>query len=48
LILIEDCCGAYFPEEHASTITNISKYFGTVADSKTIIEIMAQIKGKRG
>ena len=48
VILIEDCCGAYFPEEHASTITNISKYFGTVADSKTIIEIMAQIKGKRG
>jgi ureidoacrylate peracid hydrolase len=40
VILVEDCCGAYFPEEHVSTLTNISKYFGIVADSKTIMEIM--------
>jgi ureidoacrylate peracid hydrolase len=36
IILVEDCCGAFSSEEHASTITNISKYFGIVADSKVI------------
>jgi ureidoacrylate peracid hydrolase len=46
VILVEDCCGAYFPEEHASTLNNISKYFGIVADSKTIMEMMAQMEGK--
>jgi ureidoacrylate peracid hydrolase len=45
VILVEDCCGAYFPEEHASTMVNMSKYFGMVADSKTIMEMMAQIRG---
>ena len=44
VVLVEDCCGAYFPEEHASTLTNINKYFGIVADSKTVIEMMAQRK----
>lgn len=48
VILVEDCCGAYFPEEHASTLNNISKYFGIVADSKTIMEMMAQTKEKSG
>ena len=41
VILVEDCCGAYIAEEHASTLTNISKYFGIVTDSKTIKKIMA-------
>jgi ureidoacrylate peracid hydrolase len=40
VILVEDCCGAYFPEEHASSLNNISKYFGIVADSKNLMRIM--------
>ena len=40
VIFVEDCCGAYSPEEHAATLNNISKYFGIVADSKTIVGIM--------
>jgi ureidoacrylate peracid hydrolase len=37
IILVEDCCGCFSNEEHAATVTNISKYFGSVADSKLII-----------
>jgi len=44
VILVEDCCGAYILEEHASTLNNISKYFGIVTDSKTVMEIMQQVK----
>lgn len=44
VILLEDCCGAYVPEEHVATLNNISKYFGMVTDSKTIMEIIAQVK----
>lgn len=40
IILVEDCCGAFSPEEHASTITNITKYFGIVSNSKVLVEIM--------
>jgi ureidoacrylate peracid hydrolase len=40
IILVEDCCGAFSSEEHAATITNINKYFGIVADSKSLVEIM--------
>lgn len=40
IILVEDCCGAFSAEEHASTITNISKYFGTVSDSKAVARIL--------
>lgn len=36
IILVEDCCAAFSPEEHASAITNINKYFGVVADSNLI------------
>ncbi len=45
VILVEDCCGAYVPEEHASTLNNISKYFGAVTDSKTIVEFMKESEG---
>ncbi len=47
VILVEDCCGAYFPEEHQATLVNISKYFGTVTTSDRIIEILSEIKQKR-
>jgi ureidoacrylate peracid hydrolase len=40
IILVEDCCGAFSLEEHASTITNITKYFGIVSNSKVLVEIM--------
>ncbi len=36
IILVEDCCGAFFNEEHASALRNISQYFGVVTDSKSI------------
>jgi ureidoacrylate peracid hydrolase len=40
VILVEDCCGAYFPDEHAAALKNISQYFGTVAQSNAIMEII--------
>jgi ureidoacrylate peracid hydrolase len=43
IILIEDCCGAYFIEEHASTLNNIGKYFGIVTDSKTFMKMIEKI-----
>jgi ureidoacrylate peracid hydrolase len=45
VILVEDCCGAYFPEEHTSTLNNIRKYFGIVADSKHLMRIMEKVGG---
>ncbi len=42
VIFVEDCCGAYSPEEHAATLDNINKYFGIVSDSKTIVKIMEE------
>jgi len=43
VILVEDCCGAFSPEEHASALNNIRKYFGIVTDSKALIKIMERI-----
>ena len=43
VFLVEDCCGAYFPEEHAATLNNIGKYFGVVADSKNLMKIIEKI-----
>jgi ureidoacrylate peracid hydrolase len=40
IVLVEDCCGAFSSDEHASTITNISKYFGIVANSRVIAACM--------
>ena len=40
VVLVEDCCGAFSPDEHAATLKNISQYFGTVANSKAIMEIL--------
>jgi len=36
-VLVEDCCGALTPAEHASALHNVRGYFGRVLDSKTII-----------
>ncbi len=44
IILVEDCCGAYLMAEHRSTLNNISKYFGIVSDSNSIIKILKSIK----
>lgn len=44
IILVEDCCGAFSPEEHASTVTNVTKYFGIVSNSKVFAEIMEGLK----
>lgn len=43
VILVEDCCGAFGEAEHAGTITNMSKYFGMVADSKALSAIMDEV-----
>jgi ureidoacrylate peracid hydrolase len=43
IILVEDCCGPYFAEEHAATLRNISRYFGTVSDSGEIVGILEEL-----
>lgn len=40
VIFAEDCSAAFSEAEHKTTITNISKYFGKVATSKEISEIL--------
>lgn len=47
VILVEDCCGAFSSEEHASTVRNIAKYFGIVSDSKVLLEIIEGLKSER-
>jgi ureidoacrylate peracid hydrolase len=44
IILVEDCCAAFSEEEHASTITNMSKYFGMVTNSEVLMELIAKLK----
>jgi len=44
IIFVEDCCGAFSADEHASAVTNMSKYFGVVADSKLLGEIMQGLR----
>lgn len=44
IVLVEDCCGAFSIEEHAAALTNISKYFGIVSDSRALSEIMEGMK----
>ena len=44
IILVEDCCAAYSPEEHASTVTNIRKYFGIVTNSEVLTELIEKLK----
>ena len=42
IIFVEDCCGAFSVEEHASSIVNMNKYFGVATDSRTLSEIMKE------
>lgn len=44
VILVEDCCGAFSPEEHASTVANMNKYFGIACNSKVLLQIMGSLK----
>lgn len=37
VVFVEDCCGAYDEAEHAATLNNIRKYFGTVVTSGTLL-----------
>jgi ureidoacrylate peracid hydrolase len=43
VILIEDCCGAYDKAEHAATLNNISKFFGVVTSSETLIAALEKV-----
>lgn len=43
VILIEDCCGAYDIAEHAATLNNISKFFGVVISSETLIAALEKV-----
>jgi nicotinamidase-related amidase len=45
VILIEDCCGAYDNTEHAATLNNISKFFGIVTTSETLIATLQKVTG---
>jgi ureidoacrylate peracid hydrolase len=45
VILIEDCCGAYDNTEHAATLNNISKFFGTVTTAETLIATLGKVTG---
>jgi ureidoacrylate peracid hydrolase len=40
VILVEDCCGAFDSEEHAPTLNNIDKFFGTVTTSSALMDIL--------
>lgn len=43
VILIDDCCGAYDNAEHAATLNNISKFFGVVTSSETLIAALEKV-----
>ena len=45
VILIEDCCGAFDKAEHAATLNNISKFFGTVTTAEELIAALAKDTG---
>ena len=45
VILIEDCCGAYDEDEHAATLNNIRKFFGTVTTSKMLVASLEKTTG---
>ncbi len=38
VFFVEDCCGAYDEADHAATLKNINKYFGTVVNSENLVE----------
>jgi nicotinamidase-related amidase len=38
--LVEDCCGAFDVREHEAAVHNIAAYFGGVAESNTVLDIL--------
>lgn len=40
VVLVEDCCGAFDNAEHAATLNNINKFFGTVTTSSALMDIL--------
>ncbi len=40
VVFVDDCCGAPLPGEHEAAATNISRYFGLVANSKTVLDVL--------
>ncbi|MBW2063453.1 MAG: cysteine hydrolase [Deltaproteobacteria bacterium] len=49
VVLLDDCCGAFDQAEHEATLNNIRKFFGTVSDSITLIEVFQkQVKAEAG
>ena len=44
VLLVEDCCGAFSPDEHASALRNLGSYFGIVTDSKTLLEVLKGLR----
>lgn len=40
IILVEDCCGAFDVREHEAAVHNIAAYFGGVAESNTVLDIL--------
>jgi ureidoacrylate peracid hydrolase len=47
VVLVEDCCAAPDPEEHASAVRNISRYFGEVASAAEVTRHWAQVRAER-
>jgi ureidoacrylate peracid hydrolase len=47
VVLVEDCCGAFDDEEHKATLINMRNYFGTVATSTEIINLVQQARHGR-
>jgi ureidoacrylate peracid hydrolase len=47
VVLVEDCCGAFDAGEHKATLINMRNYFGAVAASAEIINIVQQAQPGR-
>ncbi len=47
VFLVEDCSGAFLPEEHEATLNNIRKYFGRVVTSKISLECRNEAEGEQ-
>jgi ureidoacrylate peracid hydrolase len=47
VVLVEDCCGAFDDAEHKATLINMRNYFGTVATSTEVINLVQQAQRGR-
>ncbi len=48
VVLLDDCCGAFDAAEHEATLINMRNYFGTVATSAEILNLLQQTRHGRG